>query len=64
MLHTLDTALTAYHDATGTYPPGTLHGAADQAIAAMLNHPASGRHLETLDLALLHMRAGRPRCID
>lgn len=64
MLKTLDAALDAYHEATGTYPLGTLHGAADQAIAALLGHPDSGRHLQSLDLALLHMRDGRPRCID
>jgi type II secretory pathway pseudopilin PulG len=64
LLRTLDDALAAYYDEAQAYPPGLPNGVPNEALNTLLQVPASADVLATLDLRLLHMRDGRPECLD
>ena len=64
LLGTLSEALDAYHDAAGAYVPGWPSGSCEAVFPAMLGVPASAEVLATLDVRLLHLHNGRPKCLD
>jgi type II secretory pathway pseudopilin PulG len=64
MIRTLGAALEAYYDAGQAYPLGGPTGKADRTIDALLQVPASAEIMHQLDARLLHLRDGRPECLD
>ena len=64
LIRTLDRALAAYSQTCGAYPPGRADGTVDEALEALLSAPRSSALLATIEVKLLRVRDGRPRCCD
>jgi hypothetical protein len=64
LIATLDRAVRAYGDCTGTYPPGTRQDTLRRTLPALQALPESRAVLAGLPSALLHVVDGQPRCRD
>jgi type II secretory pathway pseudopilin PulG len=64
LIHGLGSALAAYAEVTGAYPPGRVDEASDPALAALQTAPASAAQIQKVKSNLVFLSDGKWRCVD